>query len=106
MDNGTLDCKAIAHELGGIPVPNGKVCDVVVVRQNPQITGMNGLNLNQFTLMNSVLEFYVVPPNATTTSSLNSTAGMSNSGSSMIRQHHNIVNRVTPSLCHGRLCLT
>jgi len=57
MDNGTLDCKAIAHELGGIPVPNGKVCDVVVVRQSPQITGMNGLNMNQFTLMNSVIEF-------------------------------------------------
>jgi hypothetical protein len=68
MDNRTLDCQAIATELGGIGVPSGNVCDVVVVRQAPQVTGHNGLNLNQFTLMNSVLEFLVMPANATTSS--------------------------------------
>jgi hypothetical protein len=68
MDNGTLNCQAIATELGGIGVPSGNVCDVVVVRQAPQVTGHNGLNLNQFTLMNSVLEFLVMPANATTSS--------------------------------------
>jgi hypothetical protein len=68
MDNGTLDCQAMATELGGIGVPSGNVCDVVVVRQVPQVTGHNGLNLNQFTLMNSVLEFLVMPANATTSS--------------------------------------
>jgi hypothetical protein len=73
MENGTLDCQAIATELGGIGVPSGNVCDVVVVRQAPQVTGQNGLNLNQFTLMNSVLEFLIMPANATTTSSGNST---------------------------------
>lgn len=73
MENGTLDCQAIATELGGIGMPSGNVCDVVVVRQAPQVTGHNGLNLNQFTLMNSVLEFLIMPANATTTSSGNST---------------------------------
>lgn len=73
MDNGTLDCQAIATELGGIGVPSGNVCDVVVVRQAPQVTGHNGLIFNQFTLMNSVLEFLVMPANATTSSG-NSTA--------------------------------
>lgn len=68
MDNGTLDCQAIATELGGIGVPSGNVCDVVVVRQAPQVTGHNGLNLNLFTLMNSVVEFLVMPANATTSS--------------------------------------
>ena len=68
MDNGTLDCQAIATEPGGIGMPSGNVCDVVVVRQAPQVTGHNGLNLNQFTLMNSVLEFLVMPANATTSS--------------------------------------
>jgi hypothetical protein len=68
MDNGTLDCQAIATELGGIGMPSGNVCDVVVVRQAPQVTGHNGLNLNQFTLMNSVLEFLITPANATTSS--------------------------------------
>jgi hypothetical protein len=73
MDNGTLDCQAIATKLGGIGVPSGNVCDVVVVRQAPQVTGHNGLIFNQFTLMNSVLEFLVMPANATTSSG-NSTA--------------------------------
>ena len=68
LNNGTLDCQAIATELGGIGVPSGKVCDVVVVRQDPQVTGHSTLNLNQFTLMNSVLEFVVMPANATTSS--------------------------------------
>ena len=68
LNNGTLDCQAIATELGGIGVPSGNVCDVVVVRQDPQVTGHSTLNLNQFTLMNSVLEFVVVPANATTSS--------------------------------------
>jgi hypothetical protein len=77
MDNGTLDCQAIATELGGIGVPSGNVCDVVVVRQAPQVTGHNGLNLNQFTLMNSVLEFLVMPANATTSSGNSTTTSAS-----------------------------
>ena len=61
-----LNCSDIASRLGGLPVPNGPVCDVVVVRQSPQITGSDGMNLTQFTLMNSVLEFTAAPSNATT----------------------------------------
>lgn len=52
-----LDCPSLATSIGGIPVPNGNVCDVVVVRQSPQIMGDNGLDLNKFALMNTVLEF-------------------------------------------------
>ena len=77
MDNGTLDCQAIATELGGIAVPSGNVCDIVVVRQTPQVTGHNGLNFNQFTLMNSVLEFLVMPANATTSSGNSTTTSAS-----------------------------
>jgi hypothetical protein len=50
-------CNSLAQRFGGIPVPNGPVCDVVVVRKTPTIMGNDGMNLNQFTLMNSVLEF-------------------------------------------------
>ena len=50
-------CAPLAQRLGGLPVPNGPVCDVVVVRKAPMIRGSDGMNLNQFTLMNSVLEF-------------------------------------------------
>jgi hypothetical protein len=50
-------CSDLAKRLGGLPVPNGDVCDVVVVRKTPTIKGNDGMNLNRFTLMNSVLEF-------------------------------------------------
>ena len=56
-DSMILDCKKIALQLGGKPVSNGKVCDVIVIRHNPQILSMNKINLNQFSLMNSVIEF-------------------------------------------------
>jgi hypothetical protein len=58
-------CAPLAQRLGGIPVPNGPVCDVVVVRKAPIIRGSEGMNLNQFTLMNSVLEFMMKPGTAT-----------------------------------------
>ncbi len=50
-------CSGLAQQLGGIPIPNNDVCDVVVVRKSPVIQGHDGMNLNKFTLMNSVLEF-------------------------------------------------
>jgi len=53
----TLDCNLIASQFGGKAIPSGDICDVVVVRQSPQITDANGMVLNKFTLMSSVLEF-------------------------------------------------
>jgi hypothetical protein len=52
-----IDCSSIGKTLGGIPVPNGKVCDIVIVREFPQVKGQDGLVMNEFTLMNSVIEF-------------------------------------------------
>jgi Domain of Unknown Function (DUF1259) len=65
--NMTQQCPGLGKTLGGIPVPSGNVCDVVVVRQTPEIMGHNGLVMNKFTLMNSVIEF--MPTNATSSSS-------------------------------------
>jgi hypothetical protein len=55
--NMTQQCPGLGQTLGGIAVPSGSVCDVVVVRKTPEIMGHNGLVLNKFTLMNSVMEF-------------------------------------------------
>jgi len=55
--NVTQQCPRLGKTLGGISVPSGNVCDVVVVRKTPEIMGHNGLVLNKFTLMNSVMEF-------------------------------------------------
>jgi hypothetical protein len=55
--NMTQQCPGLGQTLGGVSVPSGSVCDVVVVRKTPEIIGHNGLVLNKFTLMNSVLEF-------------------------------------------------
>jgi hypothetical protein len=60
-----LDCASLGKTIGGIPVPNGNVCDVVIVRESPQIIGHNGLVMNKFALMNSVLEFMPVQSNST-----------------------------------------
>lgn len=58
----TSFCAPLAQRLGGLGIPNGPVCDVVVVRKAPIIRGTEGMNLNQFTLMNSVLEFIRLSP--------------------------------------------
>src|ERR671910_119991 len=55
--NMTQQCSGLGQMLGGISVPSGSVCDVVVVRKTPEIIGHNGLVMNKFTLMNSVIEF-------------------------------------------------
>ncbi len=51
------ECSDIANRLDGTGIPSGDVCDVVFVRESPQIIGNDGRELNKFTLMNSVLEF-------------------------------------------------
>ena len=71
--NMSQQCPGLGQTLGGVPVPSGSVCDVVVVRKTPDIMGHNGLVLNKFTLMNSVIEFMATnttsssqsPPNQT-----------------------------------------
>jgi Domain of Unknown Function (DUF1259) len=65
--NMTQQCPGLGKTLGGIAVPSGNVCDIVVVRQSPEIVGHNGLVMNKFTLMNSVIEF--TPTNTTSSSS-------------------------------------
>jgi hypothetical protein len=65
--NVTQQCSGLGQTLGGISVPSGSVCDVVLVRKSPEIMGHNGLVMNKFTLMNSVLEFMAA--NATNTTS-------------------------------------
>lgn len=74
----SLDCKSIASRLGSsIAIPNGDVCDVVLVRQSPNIVAQDGMVQNKFTLMNSVLEFTPAGTMTTTSSSMaNSTAAM------------------------------
>lgn len=67
--NMTQQCPGLGKTLGGISVPSGNVCDIVVVRKTPEIMGDNGLVLNKFTLMNSVMEF--TPTNTTSTSPSN-----------------------------------
>ena len=72
--NMTQQCPGLGKTLGGISVPSGNVCDVVVVRKTPEIMGDNGLDLNKFTLMNSVIEF--MPTNTTSSTSTPSNQSM------------------------------
>ena len=66
-----LDCSMmpskIAAKAVSIPNPNREVCDIVIMRNSPQIKGHNGTILNKFLAINSLLEITPVPQNMTGT---------------------------------------
>ena len=72
-DNATtskaLDCSMILSKMTvkavPIPNPNRDVCDIVIMRDSPQIKGHNGTILNKFLAINSLLEITPVSPNMT-----------------------------------------
>jgi len=57
--NNKLDCSAIASNIGGKVIPNPDVCDVLIIRQAPQIKGgpSNNISLNKVSAINSLIEF-------------------------------------------------
>jgi hypothetical protein len=57
--NNKLDCSAIASNIGGKVIPNPDVCDVIIIRQAPQIKGgpYSNISLNKFSTTNSLIEF-------------------------------------------------
>ena len=66
-----LDCSTIPPKIGAkavsIPNPNREVCDIVILRESPQIKGHNGTILNKFLAINSLVEVTPAPPNITAT---------------------------------------
>jgi|SRR5215217_8608117 hypothetical protein len=53
----SLNCQSIASTIGGIVVPNpSKICDVLISRQAPTIIGPGNMNMNKFSLANSIVE--------------------------------------------------
>src|ERR687886_2894338 len=53
----SLNCQSIASTIGGIVVPNpSKICDVLIPRQAPTIMGPSNMNMNKFSLANSIVE--------------------------------------------------
>jgi hypothetical protein len=57
--NNKLDCSAIASNIGGKVIPNPDVCNVLIIRQAPQIKGgpYSNISLNKFSTTNSLIEF-------------------------------------------------
>jgi uncharacterized protein DUF1259 len=52
------DCSAIAANIGGQAVPRPDVCDVLILRQSPQIIMQStNTSLNKFSSTNSLVEF-------------------------------------------------
>jgi hypothetical protein len=66
-----IDCSIIPSKIGAkavsLPNPNRDVCDIVILRDSPQIKGHNGTILNKFLAINSLLEITPTPPNMTGT---------------------------------------
>ena len=42
------------------------VCDIVIMRQSPDIEGYNGISLNKFLALNSIAEIMAMPSNMST----------------------------------------
>jgi len=63
----TIDCAAIPSNISknavAIQNPNKDVCDVLIMRQAPQIIGHNGTVLNKFLVANSLIEMTPAPSN-------------------------------------------
>ena len=63
----TLDCSTLPSKISknavGLQNPNKDVCDLVILRQTPQIIGHNGTILNKFLAINSLVEFMKAPDN-------------------------------------------
>jgi hypothetical protein len=62
-----LDCSMIPSKIEAeavsIPNPNREVCDIIIMRDSPQIKGHNGTILNKFLAINSLIEITPVSPN-------------------------------------------
>jgi hypothetical protein len=67
------DCSAIATNIGGQAVSRKDVCDVLILRQSPQIIMQStNMSLNKFSITNSLVEFM----------KMNTTKGTSSSSTS------------------------
>ena len=68
--NNKLDCSAIASNIGGKVIPNPDICDVLIIRQAPQIKGgpSNNISLNKFSAINSLIEFVASSSSSSSTS--------------------------------------
>jgi Domain of Unknown Function (DUF1259) len=54
---GKLNCSDIAAKIAGVSIPNPSgICDVLILRQSPTIMGPGNMNMNKFSVINSIVE--------------------------------------------------
>ncbi len=64
------DCLAIAANIGGQGAPRSDICDVLILRQSPQIKMQStNMSLNKFSTTNSLVEFMAMNTTKGTSSS-------------------------------------
>ena len=69
------DCLAIAANIGGQAAPRPDVCDVLIIRQSPQIKMQStNMSLNKFSTTNSLVEFMALNTTKRTSSSSSATS--------------------------------
>lgn len=69
------DCLAIATNIGGQAAPRPDVCDVLIIRQSPQIKMQStNMSLNKFSTTNSLVEFMAMNTTKGTSSSSSATS--------------------------------
>jgi hypothetical protein len=54
---GKLNCSDISAKIAGVSIPNPSgICDVLILRQSPAIMGPGNMNMNKFSVINSIVE--------------------------------------------------
>jgi hypothetical protein len=54
---GKLNCSDISAKIAGVSIPNPSgICDVLILRQSPTIMGPGNMNMNKFSVINSIVE--------------------------------------------------
>jgi hypothetical protein len=60
--NTKLDCHSIATKIAGVSIPSpAGLCDVLILRQSPTIIGPSNMNMNKFSVINSIVEVGSAP---------------------------------------------
>ena len=73
-----INCQSIATKLAGISTPTpSKICDVLILRQSPTINGPGNMNMNKFSVTNSIVEVAAMSDLMNKSSASNGTASSS-----------------------------
>jgi hypothetical protein len=82
---GKLNCSDISAKIAGVSIPNPSgICDVLILRQSPTIMGPGNMNMNKFSVINSIVEVATMSDIITKPGSAGSSSSAGNTSSQQV----------------------